>query len=552
MIRKKFTFTLLLTLMTLLTVFALFALSGGFKTQTPTTDMTEATDTIGTIDTIDTIDTIATTASETTEEIQTSIPLDPRNFKGFNLMSQILVGEWVTTDAEEWAFKFMAEEGFNFARIPMEVQRLYSDSEYTVWNDDALYEIDRIIALGQKYDIHILLDLHTLPGIRPGGVEPSDASFDAAERLVIWKDIFYVLSRRYQEVPSDDLSYNLINEPYQLETEAYMSDILEVRAVIREVDMTKRLFIDPNHWTGDALYALKNIEDPNIVASPHFYQPFLATHYLAEWVEGADQYPVPEYPSFNFNGYVYGNYHPELHQPLVLKGDFSKGTQLTIRIHEVSAFADFVVSTENEKLGGQTFMATDDNSFWKEVHYSEEWKIYQNVYDKDFSVTLTKDSKEVRMELLSGDWLSLSSVMIENPNWDEPLKIEARSMDWGVPKSDIEITSNGTIDFTKNENVINKDFLYEESFKQWRLFTEKTGIPVVGCEFGVYNKTSHEVSLRVIEDHLSLFEESNFGFALWNLSGAFGIFDSDRKDVTYELYEGHKLDRKMLELLKKY
>ena len=42
------------------------------------------------------------------------------------------------------------------------------------------------------------------------------------------------------------------------------------------------------------------------------------------------------------------------------------------------------------------------------------------------------------------------------------------------------------------------------------------------------------------------------GWALWNLRGSIGILDSERADVEYEDYEGHKLDRKMLELLQRY
>ena len=42
------------------------------------------------------------------------------------------------------------------------------------------------------------------------------------------------------------------------------------------------------------------------------------------------------------------------------------------------------------------------------------------------------------------------------------------------------------------------------------------------------------------------------GWALWNLRGTNGILDSERADVEYEDYEGHKLDRKMLDLLRRY
>jgi len=36
------------------------------------------------------------------------------------------------------------------------------------------------------------------------------------------------------------------------------------------------------------------------------------------------------------------------------------------------------------------------------------------------------------------------------------------------------------------------------------------------------------------------------------LKGSFGVLNSERTDVKYEDYKGHKLDRKMLELLKEY
>jgi len=45
---------------------------------------------------------------------------------------------------------------------------------------------------------------------------------------------------------------------------------------------------------------------------------------------------------------------------------------------------------------------------------------------------------------------------------------------------------------------------------------------------------------------------AGLGWALWNFRGSFGIMDSDRRDVVYENWRGHKLDRKMLELLQRY
>jgi endoglucanase len=78
------------------------------------------------------------------------------------------------------------------------------------------------------------------------------------------------------------------------------------------------------------------------------------------------------------------------------------------------------------------------------------------------------------------------------------------------------------------------------------------GVQVHVGEWGVYNKTPHGVALAWMEDSLSLWKEAGWGFALWNLRGQFGVLDSGREDVAYEDYNGHRLDRKMLDLLRRY
>jgi endoglucanase len=54
-----------------------------------------------------------------------------------------------------------------------------------------------------------------------------------------------------------------------------------------------------------------------------------------------------------------------------------------------------------------------------------------------------------------------------------------------------------------------------------------------------------------MEDCLALWKEMGWGFSLWELRGSFGVLDSQRADVAYEDFKGHKLDRKMLELLRR-
>ena len=87
-------------------------------------------------------------------------------------------------------------------------------------------------------------------------------------------------------------------------------------------------------------------------------------------------------------------------------------------------------------------------------------------------------------------------------------------------------------------------------FDDLRARLAEKGVAVHVGEWGCYSKTPHEVALAWMADYLALWKEAGWGWALWNLRGDFGVLDSNRADVRYEDYKGHKLDRKMLELLR--
>jgi endoglucanase len=95
---------------------------------------------------------------------------------------------------------------------------------------------------------------------------------------------------------------------------------------------------------------------------------------------------------------------------------------------------------------------------------------------------------------------------------------------------------------------VDKDKLRAQQIDPWKAL-EKEGVGVHVGEWGAHQFTPHDVALAWMHDCLQLWKEAGWGWALWNLRGSFGILDSGRKDVAYEDFKGHKLDRKMLELL---
>ena len=91
----------------------------------------------------------------------------------------------------------------------------------------------------------------------------------------------------------------------------------------------------------------------------------------------------------------------------------------------------------------------------------------------------------------------------------------------------------------------------EQHYKKWADLA-KMGVGVHCGEGGAYNKTPHKVVLAWLRDVLEILTGHGIGLAMWNFRGSFGILDSGRKDVDYEDFHGHKLDRKLLDLLQEF
>jgi endoglucanase len=97
----------------------------------------------------------------------------------------------------------------------------------------------------------------------------------------------------------------------------------------------------------------------------------------------------------------------------------------------------------------------------------------------------------------------------------------------------------------------NKETLRNESFSSWKKLAD-SGIGIHVGEWGAYNRTPHQVVLPWMKANLEIWKEYGWGWSLWNFRGEFGVLDSERSDVTYEDFMGHKLDREMLKLLQAY
>jgi hypothetical protein len=93
--------------------------------------------------------------------------------------------------------------------------------------------------------------------------------------------------------------------------------------------------------------------------------------------------------------------------------------------------------------------------------------------------------------------------------------------------------------------------LLEEYYKPWIESVNK-GAGVHCGECGCWKKTPHDIFLSWFGDITDILTQNGIGYALWNFRGDFGILDSGREDVQYTDWYGHKLDSKLLDLIKKH
>lgn len=309
---------------------------------------------------------------------------------------------------DEDEFRIVHDLGFDFIRLPLNYTFWIENDDPFHVNEDKLAFVDEAIRFGERYKLHIQLNFHRAPGFSVAG--------DRTEPFSLWSDEpaqaafrqhWLCLAKRYQHITSDQLSFNLINEPHNIDEKTHNDVLLETIGSIREIDPGRLIILDGLDWgtsPNPGLLNLKTEGKTQLAQSCRSYAPHPFTHYKAEWADPDPKQVEPRWP-------------------------------------------------------------------------------YVNQYD-------------------AGD------------KWD--------------------------------------DQRIRDEFAKWAKFADENKVGVHCGEGGAYVHTPHKDVLHWFEACLSALKDFNIGFALWNLSGPFGILDSGRKDASYIDYHGHKLDQEMLRIFRKY
>jgi hypothetical protein len=481
------------------------------------------------------------------EEPLVFTPIDLIQFseehRGFNLLGKYDVG-WSNNGFTEEEFVIVKDLGFNFVRIPLDYRTYTQPGNWDIFIDEEIAEIDRAVEYGEKHDVHVCINLHRAPGycVNPATNLPENQNIslwsDAAAQDAFLNHWCY-FAERYKDISWNRLSFNLVNEPTDVDESIYVNVMKKAIDRIQSISPDRIIFVDGLNFSREILTSFNDRQ--NIIQAIHVYDPMTITHYKAEWVSGSDTWPLPVWPMTDMNMYLYGPWQSKYQSSLVLEGSFARDMEVTINVKQVSVQSTLQINLDNVTVYTKNFVCGPDlGEDWTQI-INTQWG-YQNISGKDYSVVLPLSGTKLTFSNTAGDWTSFNGIKLRTP--DATIDIIPANTTWGIKQSSYKITDDGKItDMDGNPAVALGDLARKlENAKS-------QNIPVMVQEFGVYNKTPHKVSVDYLTDVVNVFNNNNIGYTMWNMIGSMGIINSGRTDCNYESYRGKLLDRQMTTII---
>jgi len=170
-------------------------------------------------------------------------------------------------------------------------------------DEKALGMIDKYLESCRERGLHMSLNMHRAPGYC---INRNDR-----ERHNLWTDkvaqdafvfLWEYFAKKYKGVSSDHLSFDLLNEPPSVGKHGFTRKRHEKvmrRTIdaIRRIDPDRSIVLDGISGGGEAI---PELADTGTIHSGRGYEPFLLSHYRAEWVDFEIKWEEPDYPCRQF------------------------------------------------------------------------------------------------------------------------------------------------------------------------------------------------------------------------------------------------------------
>ena len=449
---------------------------------------------------------------------------------------------------EKELVEILSEQGFNFVRVPLDSRTIFNGSDMTMVNPAYLENMDDLIEYCAEAGIHVCLDLHDMPGFYTGGDDSQITLWDDKETQEVFTEFWQFLSEYYKDVPSNLLSFNLLNEPHsadgELSDDVYSYVMLKAIDSIREISPERLIFVDMlGVILGDPVQGLSDVQ---VVQTVH---PYFLSDNTSAW------------PIYSINGFI----HKDNGQ-LKLNGVFPAGTMVDFHIASVHSNSNFYLKADDTTVAsialGTEAVGENGCIYIGEEGTDGEFRDYEGV---SLRTELSQACTQITLIQENGCWYNLDGFTITTEGYSVNITTDNNAViDETVPV--LSISDHGVISAQEESTLACKSREWlEDVFQKYQEFTEETGTLVMAQEFGFNHTIDSQAALNAADDFLSVLDEYNIPWCSW--CSEFGpIIDARevnwcklwndsiiRDDVEYKMVSDNwMIDTGMMEVYKKH
>lgn len=172
-------------------------------------------------------------------------------------------------------FAFLRECGVNILRVPFNYRLFIDDQNPSEYKKEGFLYLDYLMDLCEKYQIYLLLDLHTAPGGQnPDWHSDNNTGIPEFWHYKVFRDqivaLWGYIAEHYKE-KEYLLGYDVLNEPYLIDAPDVLTEFyLEVTESIRKSDPNHIIFLEGDHFAMQ-FDCIHEIKDENTALTFHYY-----------------------------------------------------------------------------------------------------------------------------------------------------------------------------------------------------------------------------------------------------------------------------------------
>ena len=421
-----------------------------------------------------------------------------------NMLEAPNEGDWGLF-VQEIFFDKVVAAGMNHIRLPVSwTNHAGLTAPYTI-NESFFQRVDWCVAQARLRGLKIIINVHHYDELN------NNPAAEWNRALAIWGQI----ANRYRNEPNT-VFFEILNEPHgafnanPAQWNLFMADAL---TVIRATNPSRKVLVGPTFWNSiGSLGTFFPPNDPNLIVSVHYYDPFAFTHQGATWV----------------------NPTPPVGTPWIgTRIGFSDKWQSWSWNTTTTAADDGLRVTYTAGWAGLRFHATSTVSGSDKLVFTTTgaanlriWLINSNGTDSTAVVRQTGPGTNTYTINLSefGNVPVIQDVVFQNSS-PNPLPL--------FTLNDLRlcgINANFKLIDTAAESLKN-------SFRIAAKFSLDNGLPLHVGEFGSYGLADLPSRVRWTSTVRGVCEQLNVNWAYWELAAGFGFYDPATNTFRTELLQ---------------